>query len=91
MHMEPADRRRRGVGHTVGPGHLPAVRGQTLGLIATVLLQLQRRVGNAAVTAVLLALSPTLITHSRFITPDMPTALLVAVAVLTTGRWSLWS
>ncbi|MDQ3899347.1 MAG: glycosyltransferase family 39 protein [Actinomycetota bacterium] len=40
----------------------------------------------AAVTATLLALSPTLITHSRFITPDMPTALLVAVAVLASVR-----
>jgi 4-amino-4-deoxy-L-arabinose transferase-like glycosyltransferase len=47
----------------------------------------------AAVTATLLALSPTLITHSRFITPDVPTALLVAVAVLASihllqsGSW----
>jgi 4-amino-4-deoxy-L-arabinose transferase-like glycosyltransferase len=40
----------------------------------------------AVVTATLLALSPTLITHSRFITPDMPTALLVAVAVLASVR-----
>lgn len=40
----------------------------------------------AAVAATLLALSPTLITHSRFITPDMPTALLVAVAVLASVR-----
>ena len=56
-----------------------------------------RRVTNgvlpAAVTATLLALSPTLITHSRFITPDMPTALLIAVAVLASlhllqsGSW----
>src|SRR5436305_1276649 len=49
-----------------------------------------RRVTNgvlpAAVTATLLALSPTLITHSRFITPDMPAALLVAVAVLASLR-----
>jgi 4-amino-4-deoxy-L-arabinose transferase-like glycosyltransferase len=49
-----------------------------------------RRVANgvlpAAVTATLLALSPTLVTHSRFITPDMPTALLVAVAVLASLR-----
>jgi 4-amino-4-deoxy-L-arabinose transferase-like glycosyltransferase len=47
----------------------------------------------AAVTAMLLALSPTLITHSRFITPDMPTALFVGVAVLASlsllqsGSW----
>ena len=40
----------------------------------------------AVVTATLLALSPTLIAHSRFITPDMLTALLVAVAVLASVR-----
>src|SRR5437763_8074782 len=40
----------------------------------------------AAVTATLLALSLTLCTHNRFISPDMPTALLSAVAVLASVR-----
>ena len=38
------------------------------------------------VTGLLLALSPTLITYSRLITPDVPAALLVAVAVYAAVR-----
>ncbi|HEX2297919.1 MAG TPA: glycosyltransferase family 39 protein, partial [Pseudonocardiaceae bacterium] len=44
----------------------------------------------AAVTATLLALSPTLVEHSRLITPDVPAGLLVALALLA-SVWLLQS
>ncbi|MDQ4092375.1 MAG: glycosyltransferase family 39 protein, partial [Actinomycetota bacterium] len=40
----------------------------------------------ATVTGLLLALSPTLVTYSRLITPDVPAALLVAVAIYAAVR-----
>ncbi|MDT7595392.1 MAG: hypothetical protein QOJ06_938 [Pseudonocardiales bacterium] len=78
-----------GVSYAPTTGSVVVHRGLTVALGILVVLVgwvTARRVTTgvlpAAVTAMLLALSPTLITHSRFITPDVPTALLIAVAVL---------
>jgi 4-amino-4-deoxy-L-arabinose transferase-like glycosyltransferase len=82
-----------GVSYAPTTGSVMVHRGLTVALGILVVLVgwvTARRVTNgvlpATVTAMLLALSPTLITNSRFITPDMPTALLVAVAVLASVR-----
>ncbi|HXT46720.1 MAG TPA: glycosyltransferase family 39 protein [Pseudonocardiaceae bacterium] len=82
-----------GVSYAPTPAAVMVHRGVTVALGILVVLVgwvTARRVTTgvlpAAVTAMLLALSPTLITHSRFVTPDMPTALLVAVAVLASVR-----
>lgn len=52
--------------------------------------RLSTAVAPAAVTATLLALSPTLIENSRLITPDVPAGLLVALALLA-SVWLLQS
>lgn len=89
-----------GVSYAPTTGSVMLHRGLTVALGILVVLigwvtarRLTTGVLPAVVTAMLLALSPTLITYSRFITPDMPTALLVAVAVLASvcllrsGSW----
>lgn len=54
-------------------------------------------VAPAALTAALLALSPTLVQHSRYVTPDVPAALFVALALLASvwllqsGRWRAYA
>ncbi|HEU0086261.1 MAG TPA: glycosyltransferase family 39 protein [Pseudonocardiaceae bacterium] len=86
-----------GVSYAPTSGSVLLHRGLTVGLGVLVVLvgwATTRRLGPgllpAAVTAVLLALSPTLVTHSRLVTPDMLAGLLVAVAVLV-SVWLLQS
>ncbi|MGH4015538.1 MAG: glycosyltransferase family 39 protein [Pseudonocardiaceae bacterium] len=82
-----------GVSYAPTSGSVLLHRGLTVGFGVLVVLvgwATTRRLSTgllpAAVTATLLALSPTLVTHSRFITPDVLAGLLVAVAVLASVR-----
>lgn len=89
-----------GVSYAPATGSVLLHRGLTVALGILIVLvgwvtarRLTTGVLPAAVTAMLLVLSPTLITYSRFITPDVPTALFVALAVLASvhlmrsGSW----
>ncbi|HEX2296982.1 MAG TPA: glycosyltransferase family 39 protein, partial [Pseudonocardiaceae bacterium] len=86
-----------GVSYAPTAGSVLLHRGVTVLLgVLTVLVgwlttrRLTGGVAPAAVTAALLALSPTLVQHSRYVTPDVPAGLFVALALLA-SVWLLHS